>query len=151
MKGSRQLPVASGQKNSWPWFVRWLKFNAVGGVGIAVQLAVLALCRSILRLDTLVAAGMAVETTVIHNFLWHGRYTWADRPAARFADSFVRFAKFNATNGAVSIVGNLAIMRLLVSEFHVNYLVANLIATAVCSVVNFALSDNVVFEQAQLP
>jgi putative flippase GtrA len=127
-------------------FLRWLKFNAVGGIGIAVQLAALALFRSVLHLDYLVATGLAVETAVIHNFLWHERFTWADRPAQRFVHSLARLAKFNTSNGLVSLVGNLLIMRALVGQFHLNYLIANLIAVATCSIVNFLLSDRFVFE-----
>jgi len=127
-------------------FLRWLKFNAVGGVGIAVQLAALAFFRSVLHLDYLVATGLAVETAVIHNFLWHERFTWADRPAHRFAHSLARLAKFNTSNGLVSLVANLLIMRALVGQFHINYFIANLIAVATCSVVNFLLSDWYVFE-----
>ncbi len=107
-------------------FLRWMKFNAVGGIGIGVQLAALAVFRSWLKLDYLLATGLAVEIAVIHNFLWHERFTWADRPAARFGHSLVRFAKFNATNGAVSIAGNLLLMRLLVGELKLNYLAVEL-------------------------
>ena len=96
-----------------------MKFNFVGGIGMVVQLAALAVFRSLLRLDYLVATGLAVEIAVIHNFLWHERFTWADRAATRPFQSLVRLAKFNATNGAVSIAGNLALMRLLAGELQV--------------------------------
>jgi putative flippase GtrA len=125
---------------------RWLKFNAVGGVGIVVQLATLAVFRSWLKLDYLLATGLAVEIAVIHNFLWHERFTWADRPAARPFRSLVRLVKFNASNGAVSIVGNLVLMRLLVGELEFNYVVSNLVAIVACSLANFLLSDRFVFD-----
>jgi putative flippase GtrA len=125
--------------------LRWLKFNFVGGIGIAVQLGALVFLRSLLHLDTLLATALAVETAVIHNFLWHERFTWRDRPASRWQDSLLRLAKFNASNGAVSLVGNLAVMRALVGELGVNYVVANLIAVTVCSLANFLLSDRLVF------
>jgi putative flippase GtrA len=127
---------------------RWLKFNAVGGVGIVVQLGALAAFRSWLKLDYLLATGLAVEIAVVHNFLWHERYTWADRPATGAMQSLVRLAKFNASNGAVSMVGNLGLMRLLVGEMKFNYVAANLIAVVVCSLVNFLLSDRFVFDAA---
>ena len=142
---SSQFPVLSSQRDRQT-FLRWLKFNAVGGVGIAVQLAALALFRSALHLDYLVATALAVETAVIHNFLWHERFTWADRPAARLVHSLGRLAKFNTSNGLVSLVGNLLIMRALVGECNMNYFIANLIAVGTCSVVNFLLSDRFVFE-----
>ena len=132
-------------------FLRWMKFNAVGGVGIAVQLAALAVFRSWLKLDYLLATGLAVEIAAIHNFLWHERYTWADRPAARPVRSLVRLLKFNASNGAGSIVGNLLLMRLLVGELKLNYVVSNLAAIVVCSLVNFLLGDRFVFEAEARP
>ena len=126
-------------------FWRFLKFNFVGGIGVVVQLTALTLFRSGLRLDYLPATALAVETAVIHNFLWHERFTWRDRPSAHRAKSLTRFLKFNATNGAVSIVGNLLIMRALVGGAGMNYVAANLAAIAVCSLVNFLLSDRFVF------
>jgi putative flippase GtrA len=122
-----------------------MKFNAVGGIGIGVQLIALAILRSWLKLDYLPATALAVETAVLHNFFWHERFTWADRPAARFTHSLIRLARFNATNGAVSILGNLLLMRWLVGELRLNYLASNLVAVSVCSLVNFLISDRLVF------
>ena len=141
---SSQFPVLSSQR-SRRTFLRWLKFNFVGGGGIAVQLAALALFRSALHLDYMLATALAVETAVIHNFLWHERFTWKDRPALRFTDTLLRLTKFNAANGGVSIVGNVLLMRFLVGGLSMNYVAANLIAIGACSVVNFLLSDHFVF------
>jgi putative flippase GtrA len=58
---------------------------------------------------------------------------------------FGRFLRFNLTTGLVSIGGNLGMMRVMVGRAHMNYLVANGIAIAVCSLVNFAVSDGWVF------
>jgi len=130
--------------------LRWGKFNFVGGLGIGVQLAALALLRSAFHLDYLIATGLAVEAAVIHNFLWHERFTWRDRPAVLAWQPLMRFVKFNASNGAVSIVGNLLIMRTLAGQLGINYLPANLVAITTCSLVNFLLSDRVVFERGEV-
>src|SRR5262249_45568970 len=98
--------------------IRWLKFNAVGAGGIVVQLGVLAVLKSGLQLDYLLATGLAVEAAVIHNYLWHGRFTWADRSST---NSWMRFAKFNVTTGMFSILGNVILMRALVGGAHLNY------------------------------
>jgi putative flippase GtrA len=143
---SSQFSVRSSQKNRKRTFFRWLKFNFVGGIGIGAQLAALAIFRSLLHLDYLLATALAVEIAVLHNFLWHERFTWADRPAARFAHSLARLARFNASNGLVSIAGNLLLMWLLVGTLHLHYFVANLVAIAACSLVNFLLSDCFVFQ-----
>ncbi len=144
-----QLPVRCSQTNRT--FFRWMKFNTVGGIGIGVQLAALAVFRSWLKLDYLLATGLAVEIAVIHNFVWHERFTWADRPAARLAHSLIRLAKFNASNGAVSIVGNLVLMRLLVGKMKFNYVVSNCVAIVACSLLNFLLGDRFVFEEQAKP
>jgi putative flippase GtrA len=144
---SSQFAVLSSQKNPNHTFPRWLKFNLVGVIGIGVQLAALAVFRSFLQLNYLLATALAVEGAVLHNFLWHQCFTWADRGSAGPAQSLLRLAKFNASNGAVSILANLVLMRVLVGEFGVNYVAANLMAITACSVVNFLLSDRVVFER----
>ena len=125
--------------------VRWLKFNAVGAGGIAVQLAVLALLKSGLRLDYLAATALAVEAAVIHNFFWHERFTWADRTSG---SSWARFAKFILTTGLFSILGNVLVMKVLVGGAHFNYFVANILTIATCSILNFVVSDRFVFEES---
>ena len=60
---------------------RFLKFNGVGAIGFALQLALLALLLR-LGLHYLAATALAVELTILHNFAWHERWTWRDRPAA---------------------------------------------------------------------
>ncbi len=128
---------------------RWMKFNLVGAIGIAVQLAMLAVLTSGLQVEYLLATALAVETAVLHNFIWHERYTWADRRSLRRRDVAARLLRFNCTTGAISIGGNLLLMRLLVGQAHLPAIVANLITIAACSVVNFLVSDRVVFRLAE--
>ncbi len=59
--------------------VRFSKFNFVGGIGIAVQFAALFLLKSVFNFNYLLATALAVETAVLHNFVWHERFTWVDR------------------------------------------------------------------------
>ncbi len=129
-----------------PWrsrATRWLKFNLVGGIGIAVQLLTLVALKNRLHLDYLIATALAVETAVLHNFLWHERFTWADRAGA----GFTRFLKFNLTTGLFSVAGNLAWMKLLVGIGGLNYLLANGVTITACSVINFLVSDGFVFAE----
>ncbi len=125
--------------------LRWLKFNAVGALGIVVQLAVLVALKSGFHVSYLLATALAVETAVVHNFLWHERYTWADRVQRSWRKSLPRLLRFNLTTGVVSIVCNLALMKVMVGLDSMNYLVANGVAIALCSLVNFLVSDRIVF------
>ena len=130
--------------------VHWLKFNAVGALGIGVQLAVL-IGLSRLHLNYLLATGLAVESAVVHNFLWHERYTWADRVRPSWRKSPPRLLRFNLSAGAVSILGNLALMKLMVGLGQVNYVIANGISISVCSLANFLVSESWVFEVEPKP
>jgi len=135
--------------------LRWIKFNFVGGVGIAVQFGALLLLKSIFHLNYLAATGIAVEAAVMHNFVWHEQFTWVDRTGAagsaqrpwRWRDSLRRLLRFHLANGSVSILGNLALMKVMVGLGHMNYLLANAIAIAVCSLANFVVSEEWVFEE----
>lgn len=127
--------------------VRCLKFNFVGAVGIIVQLVVLSILTSGLKLDYMVATAVAVEIAVVHNFLWHERFTWLDRKSGTRRDQFVRLARFNLTTGLISIIGNLLLMRLLVGHFHFQPIIANLIAIGTCALANFLVSDQFVFRK----
>jgi putative flippase GtrA len=124
-------------------FRRWLKFNTVGAIGIGVQLAALAILKSLLHVEYLWATALAVEAAVLHNFVWHERWTWKGRIGKKGV--LLRLARFNLTTGAMSIGSNLILMRLLVGQFHMPYLAANLLAIAATSVANFLLSEWFVF------
>ena len=139
--GANAYPAASK-------LVRWAKFNLVGGIGIGVQFASLLLLKSVLHFDYLVATAIAVEAAVVHNFVWHEQFTWADRVQISWGSSLRRLIRFNMTTGLVSIVGNLALMKVMVGLGGMNYLLANAIAIALCSVANFVVSDGWVFESA---
>ena len=131
------------------WLRRWLKFNAVGGIGILVQLAALAIFKGALRIPYLLATALAVETAVLHNFVWHELWTWRDRRGA--GGALWRLLRFNLSNGAISILVNVALMRLLVGQFHMQYLIANLIAIAAGSLANFLASEFFVFRSKERP
>jgi putative flippase GtrA len=123
---------------------RWLRFNLVGAIGIVAQLAMLFLLTSIFHCNYLLATGFAVEAAVINNFLWHERYTWADRVQPSWRSSPLRLLRFNLVNGGISIIGNLVLMKILVGLL-MNYLAANAIAIVVCCLANFLVSDEWVF------
>ncbi|MBI4461256.1 MAG: GtrA family protein [Acidobacteria bacterium] len=125
--------------------MRWLKFNAVGLLGLFVQLGSLGFFVHILGLHYLLATAFAVETAVLHNFLWHRKWTWADRPACGALEVGRLLLRFNLTAGAVSLVGNLFFMRILSGGAGLEPMLANLLSIILCSLVNFLLADRWAF------
>jgi len=128
---------------------RWCAFNAVGFVGLGIQLGALTLLKEWLGIHYLVATAVAVEAAILHNFVWHEHWTWSDRGRAGVGGSLIRCAKFNLTNGLVSLCGNLLLMRLFVGSLQLHYLPGNLLSIALCSVLNFVLSDRIVFSESR--
>jgi putative flippase GtrA len=126
---------------------RWFTFSAVGLIGFGVQIVCLWLLAGVLRLDPVAAAVAATELTVLHNFVWHLRWTWADRPSSS-VETFRRLLRFNVSNGGISIVGGAVLMTLLVRGLSVHYLVANIISVALCSIANLIVSDLWAFRPA---
>ncbi len=116
-------------------FLRWCRFNVVSLAGIGVQLGMLAMFERCIPGHYLLASAAALEVTLLHNYIWHLHYTWRDRTGLH-AD-MERLLRFHVSNGLVSLVGNLLMMRLLVQEEHLPVLASNVIAILCCSVVNF--------------
>jgi putative flippase GtrA len=116
---------------------------------MVVQLTALALLNRWAPGHYLYASAAAVELTLLHNFVWHLHYTWHDRRD----DSalLTQFVRFHLSNGLVSLLGNLALMRLLVQEAHLPVLISNCIAILCCSIVNFCLGNDWVFAAKAQP
>jgi putative flippase GtrA len=129
---------------------RWLRFSAVGAGGILVQTVVLSVLVRKTSVHYLIATVMAVESAIIHNFIWHRSWTWADRLGKTYARQWwaplLMLARFNLTSGLVSMAGNLLFMNALVAAAGIGIVRANLAAIALCWVTNFFLADRFVFK-----
>jgi putative flippase GtrA len=120
-------------------FIRWWKFNLVGAMGMVLQFVSLALINEWTGGHYLCASAAAIELTLLHNFVWHLHYTWRDR----HDDSALlsQLLRFHLSNGLISMLGNLALMRILVHEASLPVLASNSIAILCCSILNFYLGD----------
>jgi putative flippase GtrA len=120
-------------------FARWWKFNMVGAMGMVLQLSALAVLNRSTRGHYLYATAAAIELALLHNFVWHLHYTWRDR---RDGSALAQLVRFHLSNGLVSMLGNLALMPILVQAAHMPVLVSNSIAILVCSILNFFLGNS---------
>jgi dolichol-phosphate mannosyltransferase len=134
---------------------RYFRFSAVGILGIGVRLAVVAAMVDLLGLHYLVGTAIGVEASLVHNFVWHERWTFRT-PATPGAPArpglppgagsvATRFVAFHAGSGLVSMIGTLAVMPALVGWIGLHYLAANLVAIGITSFGNFLLNDRLVF------
>ena len=128
---------------------RFIKFGLVGASGTVVNIAVLYLAQEHLlrgiadfhsRLNYSIALAITVAT--ISNFYWNRRLTWRDRRRSVPQSVLVLFFKY-VTAAALSIVIQSLLTKWLALYLH--YLIANLIAIALASVVNFVANDRLTF------
>lgn len=125
--------------------VRSSVFVLVGVLGFGLQLLSLQALTAGLGLAVVPATAVAVECAILHNFLWHERWTWGDRVAANPGGVWRRLARFQLTSGVVSITGNVLVTFLVVAATGIPLMVANTVAVASCAVLNFMAADRLVF------
>jgi len=126
---------------------RGIRFVSVGAGGFIVQAATLQGLVSLFGTPYPLATALAVEAAILHNFLWHERWTWADRPAP--GQRLERLLRFNGTTALISIAGNVALMALLVEYLRLPVLLATLLAVLALSLPNFLSADRFVFAPAR--
>jgi len=123
---------------------RWARFASVGVAGFLLQITTLGILTSRAHWRWLPATLVAVELAVVHNFCWHARWTWSDRPGA----SLLHFLRFQFANGLTSIGGNAILMALLAGVLGWPSIPANIAAVALMAAVNFVAADRWVFAGA---
>ena len=127
--------------SGWSLVRRFLRFNAVGALGVGVQLVSLWLLTSVAAVHYMVATAVAVSLAVVHNFVWHRLWTWRDRDV----DMVRAWTRFVLTNGLLSVASNLGVTTALVAGAHAHPVVANAVAIVTSGLLNFWLGDVVVF------
>jgi len=137
-KLTRQIPGRAA-------IARWLKYNAVGAMGLAVQLLTLALLIRIFRTPFIWATALAVETAVLHNFFWHWRWTWADRRRDGLTGMAATLLRFNLSNGMISIFGTVLCTGILTGILKLDPLLSNVLSLVPCCIINYLVSDRLIF------
>lgn len=115
---------------------------------MAVQLSSMAILIEAAHVHYLAATVISVEAAILHNFTWHQRWTWRDRPSATPAGALTRLARFHLLNGVVSLAGNAILVGLLTGGAGMHPVASSAIAIGACSIVNFLASEVLVFRAA---
>lgn len=130
---------------------RFVKFGLVGASGTVINIAVLYLAQEHLlrgiadfqaRLNYSIALAITVAT--ISNFYWNRRLTWRDRTRNTPQPALRLFVKY-VMAAALSIVIQSLLTKWL--ALHLHYLLANVIAIVLASVVNFIANDRLTFRR----
>lgn len=126
-------------------FGRFSRFSLVGCMGALLQLTLVFLLTNYFGVLSTAATLFAVEITVLHNFVWHERFTWSNRAPKGSRQLARRLWRFHAGNGLVSLAGNAIFIYYWVERLKAPVLPAAMGAIVVCSLANFLIADRWVF------
>jgi dolichol-phosphate mannosyltransferase len=118
--------------------VRFGKFCLVGASGVVVNEGLLWMLQQFSPLPLFASSAIAVEVSIITNFLLNNFFTFRDRrqPGRRF---LLRFVQFNL----VSLIGlgiNVGTLLLLTNVLHIHYLLSNLVGIAIAMIWNYLVN-----------
>ena len=97
--------------------------------------------------DKLWSTALAVEAAVLHNFVWHEKFTWRHLPRGENRDVLARLLRFHLGNGLISIAGNVILVKLFADTLRISPYLGNVMAIAICALANFAASEWFVFRR----
>ena len=123
---------------------RALAFATVAAAGFLLQTATVLLLTRWTAIAPELATAAGVELAVLHNFLWHDRWTWRDR-ANGARSSLGRFIVYQLATGTTSIAGNVGIVSLAMRCLPIEATMANVLAVGAMSVANYVIADRLVF------
>jgi dolichol-phosphate mannosyltransferase len=126
-------------------FKRVLKFGTVGFSGVGVNAGLLFLLTERTGLDYRLSAIIAIELSIINNFLWNSIWTWRDKKTSCHIGLSNRFVKFHISCVFTAFLINYGLLILLTELFSIPYQISNLAGIAFGSILNFFLSHFWVF------
>ncbi len=127
---------------------RFGRFSLVGLMGAGLQVLLILLFTKQLDISAALATSMAVEITIVHNFMWHEHFTWTGRGHRGTREVAVRLWRFHVGNGLISLAGNTVLMYWLVERLQVPVVPATLGAIGTLALVNFFIAERWVFADA---
>jgi dolichol-phosphate mannosyltransferase len=120
--------------------IRLLKFLAVGASGIVVNQGLLFLLKEFGRLALSVASPIAIEASIISNFLLNDAFTFHDRRTGGAGSFLGRLGKFNLVSLAGAAI-NFGTTLLLTQLFGIHYLISNLIGIFIATMINYLFNN----------
>lgn len=130
--------------------IRLLKFGTVGLSGVVVNSGLLYIGTDAVKLDYRISAVIAIEFSIINNYLWNTLWTWADKKALEHIFLLKRFLKFQLSAIITAFLINYGILICLTELFHVHYQISNVTGIALGSIMNFLLGHFWIFKNKYL-
>lgn len=122
-----------------------IKFLVVGALGFTINFFLLFILHSKLHMSLLISQLVAAEAGALSNFYWHNRWTYKDRAKASLIK---RLIQFHATAWVGAGIATVTLL-LLANVFHINYLIALVMGSALALIWNYSWSNFVIWRSKQ--
>ena len=123
---------------------RLLKFAVVGLSGVGVNMGMLYILTEYFNILYIISSIIAIEISIITNFVFNDLWTWRDREKKPFWE---RLVQYHISVGLTAILANWLILLILTEFFNIYYLISNLIGIAVGTLANFIVNDLWTFQK----
>ncbi|WP_332449309.1 glycosyltransferase family 2 protein [Methanoculleus sp.] len=137
--GIVRFAVARRTGPVWTEWTKIVRFGLVGLSGILVNMGLLYALTEIAGLYYLVSAVIAIELSIVNNFIWNDLWTFQSARGLRFGRRIQRFLSFQAVSMG-GLVINMGVLYLLADIAGVYYLVANLAGILIAFAWNYAVN-----------
>jgi dolichol-phosphate mannosyltransferase len=125
--------------------LRFVKFGLVGTWGVVVNMFFLWFLTEIAGIYYLFSSIVAIEISLVNNFVLNDLWTWHDRGKAGKTEYLKRMLQYHVTASAAMLT-NLFLLWFLTEVFDLYYLASNIFGILCGAVLNFFLNDRWTFK-----
>ena len=118
--------------------IRLLKFGVVGISGVGVNMGMLYFLTEYVHIPYLISSIIAIEISIIFNFLLNDIWTWKDRIKKKY---IYRLIQYHVSVGITAVFVNWLLLLILTEVFGLYYLLSNLIGIAMGTFANYIIND----------
>jgi len=122
----------------------FLKFCIVGLIGTIINEGILYILTSKLNLVYFYSGAIAIETSIITNFLINNYWTWKSRETNQ--SFFKKLLKYNMVS-IIALIINLGVLISFTEILKINYLISNLIGIILATGINFSINNKWTFKK----
>lgn len=124
--------------------IQFIPFCIVGFSGVLVNTGLLYFLTEKLGIYYLLSSIVAIETSIITNFILNNFWTWRKR---KFKNGFLsRFLMFNLVS-IIALIINVSVLFVLTESFNIWYIYSNLIGIVSALLVNYIVNDRWTFNE----
>ena len=123
---------------------RFVKFCLVGTSGFLVNMFFLWFFTEVVRIYYLFSSLIAIELSIINNYVLNDLWTWYDRGKKGQSEYFKRMFRYHVFASA-TLLTNILILWFLTEILHIYYLLSNVFGILAGTLLNFFLNDRWTF------